>query len=106
MDSIDERQMSRTALMLQAGAAVTQASGEVGNALQEIKTAEITADIQERQAIVQELDEMEKMNNKKMEKEEAHMQTILKGFQKKMDDIQNAIVGPAEALARALSESV
>lgn len=106
MDSIDERQMSRTALMLQAGATVTQASGEVGNALQEIKTAEITADIEERQAIVQELDEMEKMNNKKMEKEEAHMQTILKGFQKKMDDIQNAIVGPAEALARALSESV
>ena len=106
MDSIDERQMSRTALILQAGAAVTQASGEVGNALQEIKTAEITADIQERQAIVQELDEMEKMNNKNRETEEARMQTIMKGFQKTMADIQNAIVAPAQALVRALSESV
>ncbi len=106
MDSIDERQMSRTALMFQAGATVTQSSGEVGNALQELKTAEITADLQKREATVKELDEMEKINNKKMEKEESHMQTILKGFQKKMADLQNALIAPEEAISRALSESV
>ena len=106
MDSMDEKQIARSAQMMQAGAGVGQATAEIGNALQDIKTAEITADVQERTAMVNQLEQMEKMNNNKINRESSHLKTLIQGFEKMTQETQNALLSPVEAVVRALSQNV